>query len=150
MNSNQTNEGGWRDSEMRTYVNGTIYNALPSDLQSVIADTTVVSGRGYNDSYNFSTTDKLYLLSTHEVWSDDFGNDEAYSTTRQLDYYSALGVTTSNSSGAIKQYNGRNSDWWLRSARSYYASFLYVRGGGSWGDYSAARTIGVSAAFRIE
>ena len=31
INSTATNVGGWKDSELRAYVNGTIYNALPSD-----------------------------------------------------------------------------------------------------------------------
>ena len=39
FNSTNTNIGGWKDSEMRTYINGTIYNALPSDLQNVITTT---------------------------------------------------------------------------------------------------------------
>ena len=44
FNSTNTNKGGWKDSELRKYVNGTIYNALPSDLQNVIATTKVISG----------------------------------------------------------------------------------------------------------
>ena len=46
MNSTDTNVGGWPASAMRTYVNETIYNALPSALRSGIINTTVVSGRG--------------------------------------------------------------------------------------------------------
>ena len=46
FNSTDTNVGGWRDSELRTYINGTIYNALPSDLQNVISTTKVISGHG--------------------------------------------------------------------------------------------------------
>ena len=105
---------------MRTYVNTTIYNALPSDLQNVIATTTVVSGHGdTSGEANFTSSDKLYLLSTKEVWN---GGTQVYDTaeaeTRQLDYYKNNGVTTSNYSGAIKQYNGTNTIWWLRSAIS--------------------------------
>ena len=33
FNSSNTNIGGWKESAMRTYVNGTIFNSLPSDLQ---------------------------------------------------------------------------------------------------------------------
>ncbi len=151
MNSNRTNVGGWPASAMQTYVNGTIYNALPSDLQNVIATTTVVSGHGSTSGeVNFTSSDKLYLLSTKEVWNGGTGYDTAEAETRQLDYYKNKGVTTSNYSGAIKQYNGTNSNWWLRSANSYTTyTFFVVRNGGAWGSSSADIAYGVAPAFRI-
>ena len=156
MNSTKTNVGGWPVSEMRTYVNETIYNALPSNLQGVIADTTVVSGHGKTSGEaNFTSTDKLYLLSTKEVWGKEdtsvkVTNDTAESETRQLDYYANLGVTTSNRSGAIKQYNSSKSIWWLRSAHSGDTSYFFtVNSYGDWGNRHADVTNGVSPAFRI-
>ncbi len=92
MNSSNTNVGGWPASELYTYVQNDIYNALPSDLKSKIIDTYIVSGHGKNDSANFTSTDKLYLLSTKEVWGKEgtsnvinYDTTDAY--TRQLDYY---------------------------------------------------------------
>ncbi len=87
MNSTNTNVGGWPASELYTYVQNDIYNALPSELKNGIIDTYVVSGHGKNDSANFTSTDKLYLLSTMEVWgSNPGGYDTATAETRQLDY----------------------------------------------------------------
>ena len=156
MKSTATNAGGWPATSMRTYVNSDIYNALPSDLKSKIIDTYVVSGHGKNDSANFTSTDKLYLLSTKEVWgkegtSHQVTKDTAEAETRQLDYYKAQGVTTSNYSGAIKQYNnGSSSDWWLRAAYSNYSDFFYyVNSNGDWNNISAYNTYGVAPAFRI-
>ena len=152
MNSNGTNVGGWPASEMRTYVNKTVYNALPSELQNVIVTTKVVSSYGASGTANFTSSDKLYLLSTKEVWNGGTGYDTAEAETRQLDYYKNKGVTTSNyrGGGAIKQYNGSNSHWWLRSARfSYASSFSGVHDYGGWFTTSANDTYGVSPAFRI-
>ena len=152
MNSTETNAGGWPASEMRTYLNNDVYSALPTDLQSAIIDTKVVSGHGRNDSANFTSTDKLYLLSTAEVWAQGIGNDTGRNNTRQLDYYLAQGVTTSNYSGAIKQRNGSNNWWWwLRTAHSHYGNIFYsVSSDGRWGNGNAAgSTGGVSPAFRI-
>ena len=153
------NKGGWEYSEMRTYVNNDIYNALPSALKSAIIDTNVVSGHGSKDTTNFTTTDKLYLLSVHEVWEDVDGNtsygpdsyDTAYNNTRQLDYYKNNNVTTSSYGGAKKQYNGSKPYWWLRSARSSnYGNFLYVDNSGYWNNTSSSYTTpGVAPAFRI-
>ena len=162
MNSTATNVGGWPASAMRTFLNTEttgIYNSLPSEIKSGIIDTTVVSGHGSTSGEaNFTSTDKLFLLSAHEVWVDDDENtssgidyyDTAYNNTRQLDYYANLGVTTSNYSGAIKQSNGSNSYWWLRSTRSNSTNYFYhVYDNGRWNYYSANTTHGVSPAFRI-
>ena len=152
MNSTNTSVGGWPATEMRQYLNGDIYNALPADLQSVIIDTKVVSGHGKDDSANFTSTDKLYLLSTAEVWAQGTSNtittDTGRDNTRQLDYYT--GVTTNSYSKAIKQLNGSNSWWWLRAAYSdYNGSFYGVYSDGDLAGSSANYTYGVSPAFRI-
>ena len=152
MNSTATNVGGWPATEMRQYLNGDIYNTLPADLQSVIIDTKVVSGHGKSDSANFTSTDKLYLLSTAEVWAQGTSNtittDTGRDNTRQLDYYT--GVTTNSYSKAIKQLNGSNSWWWLRAAYSdYTGSFYGVYSDGDLAGSSANYTYGVSPAFRI-
>ncbi len=156
FSSTNTNVGGWKDSEMRTYVNGTIYNALPSDLQNVITTTKVISGHGNTSGEaNFETQDKLYLLSGHEVYEDGTSNqisshDTSYNNTKQLDYYKNQGVTTSSYAGAIKQYNGSNSYWWLRSANSSTTyNFLIVFDIGGWSSTGAYSSRGVSPAFRI-
>ena len=151
MNSTDTNVGGWPASSMRTYLNSTIYNALPKVLQQSIIKTTVVSGHGLDDSSNFTSTDKLYLLSTQEVWGGNASHDTANSTTRQLDYYKNKGVTTSNYSGAIKQYNGTNTTWWLRSAVSHVSiCFFNVKPNGNCYYHTFPHdTYGVAPAFRI-
>ena len=159
MNPTSTNVGGWVSSSMRTYVNTDIYNALPTELKNGITDTTVVSGHGSTSGEtNFTSTDKLYLLSTYEVWEDIDGDtssgidyyDTAYNNTRQLDYYAGLNVTTSSYSGAIKQNNGSNAWWWLRSAYTNTTRYFYaVSYSGYWNHYLANNTGGVSPAFRI-
>ena len=170
MNSSATNVGGWPETDMYKYLNGTydsdtkkwnrtdtLYSKLQSDLQSVIADTTVVSGHGSTSGEtNFTSTDKIYLLSAREVWVDRTSNavssrDTAYNSTRKLDYYANNNVTTSNYSGAIKYYAGSASDWWLRAANSVSNDiFLAVASSGSWRSYYASDSYGVAPAFRIE
>ena len=53
FNGTNVNKGGWKDSKLRTYINETIYNALPIDLQNIIVSTKVISGHGKSDSTNF-------------------------------------------------------------------------------------------------
>ena len=150
MNSSNTNVGGWPASDMYTYVQNDIYNALPSELKNGIIDTYVVSGHGPRHSANFTSTDKLYLLSTKEVWGKEgtsnvinYDTTDAY--TRQLDYYKAQGVTTSNYSGAKK-----NGSWWLRAAYSTSSPHFYsVYTTGDWNNGYANSSYGVAPAFRI-
>mgnify|MGYP004655488513 CR=1 FL=1 len=145
------NKDGWPASSMRSYLSTDIYNALPSALQSAIIETKVVSGHGFSDTDNFISTDKLYLLSTAEVWVYGDTSDDGRFYTRQLDYYSAQGVAWNNYSGAIKQLNGSNQWWWLRAARiNTNSHFFYaVTSGGDHDEMYSYHTYGVSPAFRI-
>ena len=83
MNDKRTNVGGWPATSMRTFVNNDIYNAIPSEIKNAIIDTTVVSGHGANDTANFTSTDKLYLLAPKEIYTDwDNSNDTAKDLSR--------------------------------------------------------------------
>lgn len=168
------NTGGWEYSELRAYMNGNMYaagnnnfsgvgiiDALPSDLYDRLINTTVVSGHGSRDSANYTTTDKLYALSTHEIWVDNDGdpnsgmdyNDTAYGETRQLDYYAEKQVKNNEnySYASKKSINGYESNWWTRSANSVNDSYFYrvnTSGNASPSNSSPANA-GVCPAFRI-
>ena len=157
--SNVKNTGGWPASNLRKYSNGDFYNKLPEELRNVIIDTKVVSSYGSIDKNklrtdgNWDSTDKIFLLSSHEVYEDGTSNkisekDTAYNQTRQLDYYRLKNVTTNNYSNSVKKFNGPAVAWWLRSAnlQSDYQFFI-VTYTGSWNTYGGE--IGFSPAFRI-
>ena len=152
MNDTATNVGGWPATSMRTFVNNDIYNAIPSEIKNAIIDTTVVSGHGSTSGEtNFTSTDKLYLLSTAEVWaqgsSNTIGDDTARDVTRQLDYYKNLGTSTTNRSGAVKK---SGYAWWLRVANSSDNNNFYrVNNRGDWSNNNASTINGVSPAFRL-
>ena len=163
MNPTNTNVGGWNASNMREYLNsiegkpdsGTIYKALTKEIGDIIIDTYVVSGHGSGDSgQNFTSIDKLYLLSPHEVYENGENEDNqmirdaAWNNTRQLDYY--IGITTDDYDGAKKEFNGSATYWWLRSSGSTSINaFFSVRGSGFWDGNSPSLAYGVSPAFRI-
>ena len=159
MNSTDTNVGGWPATEARELANGVYFNYLPSDLQKVIIDTKVISGHGNTSGEtNFTSTDKLYLLSAHEVYGDGTSNkistrDTAWNNTRQLDYYKARNVTADGHfSSTMKWYNFEEWTclWWLRAAGSDGdGGFLGVTQDGGWIDKSASYNSGFAPAFRI-
>ena len=150
-----TNVGGWKNSELRAYINGVLYNSLSKDLQNVIISTKVISGHGSTSGEtNFETEDKLYLLSSEEIYGDfksssNLKYDTAAGTSKQLDYYKNQNVTEENYEKAIKHYNGVDSDWWLRSASSDSGyNFMRIENGFISHRF-ASRYPGISPAFRI-
>ena len=159
INSSDTNKDGWPGSELYQKLNpkngdttnSVIYNALPEDLKQVIVDTKVISSHGSDDSTNFTSIDKLYLLATKEIWGKDgtsntITNDTSDNQTRQLDYYKSIGVTTNNHSGAMKP----DRIWWTRSATTLYSyDFYIVNAFGYRNCFYANHTYGVAPAFRV-
>ena len=145
------NKDGWPATGMRTFVNNDIYNAIPSEIKNAIINTTVVSSHGWNDTSNFTSTDKLYLLEPKEIYTDfDNTTDTAEDLTRTLDYYTSIGVTTDSYSGAIKKNGTSAYYWWLRAASSNdNYNFYSVISDGDWDANIARYTYGVAPAFRL-
>ena len=143
------NKGGWPGSKIYKFINNNIYNSLPEDLKEGIIDTKVISGHGIEDTENFISYDKLYLLAASEIynnWSNS--EDTAKEFTRQLDYYNEKDVSTKNCSATKK---GAGEYWWW--TRSTYSTserhFTSIHAGkGYYGDY-AYSPYSVSPAFRI-
>ena len=151
MSDVYSNEGGYNNSPMVSYLNNDIYDALPDDIKNSIINTTVVSSPGYNDRTCDTTSvdrdancnyiglnHKLYLLNRHEVVADDTDP-----TTRRLDYYSL----NPDKSARWKE----NGLWWLRSTvPGNNSQYYYLTSNGTldgMGGYYSNRS--VSPAFRI-
>ena len=148
MNNTDINTGGWENSELRTYLNSTIYDTIPSDVKNVISTTNVVSSYKTTDFFLVESSDRLYLLTSKEVFGAAKG-DIVDSQTRQLDYYKNKGITlTSGQHFAIKKYNGVDSQMWLRSSNGT-GVFTALDSGGNWNNFEASTSQGVSPAFRI-
>ena len=128
MNATDSNAGGWEKSELRGRLNsGDLWALLPAEIQSKAkAVTKMTDNKGGGSAGTPSaTTDKVFLLSSTEVWGD------MQSDGTQYEYYKSKGVTTSNYSGASS-----SGDHWTRSVRpSYSKNFCYVI---SWGEYNSA------------
>ena len=146
MRDTATNVGGYPATKVFNYLNNTLPGQLPSDLQSVIEPTRVISGYGSNgtDSANFtSKNQKLYLLSGVEVFGSD-SSDTATNTTTQLEYYK----NSSNSKG--KKHNSIDRLWWLRTASSNFNHTFRCSSSAGLGSPNANDdNRGVSPAFRI-
>lgn len=127
----------YKDSKIHTYLNGTFYNLIDSNIRAAIKQVKIPyqNGTGFGGSLATGSnglSTKVFLLSGYEVgWttSDNiyFPRDGA-----KLDYFG------SGSGGNSKRvaYNGSSADrWWLRSPHTNNGNYVwYVKSDGSF-DY---------------
>ena len=114
---------GYPSSSMSNYLNGYVYNLLPSDLKSGIISTRVTSGYGMTTDEYYVAGEKIFLLSAVEVWGALPGNQSEH-YTRQLDYYKNNSVTARSYTKTLKKYNGTNTGWWTRYSNDDGTNFL--------------------------
>ena len=133
MNATNTNVGGCEKSELRGRLNsGDLWSLLPSELQSKVKAVTKMTDNkgGGTAGTPTATTDKIFLLSTTEVYGD------LQSDGTQYEFYKSKGVTHSNYSGASSSYNH-----WSRSVSpSNSPYFRSVYSYGDWYDGNATGT----------
>ena len=97
INHKLTNVGGWEKSDIRQEMNsGGIWNLMPTGFQSKVEAVTKMTDNkgGGSAAAPTATTDKLFLLSTTEI----YGNIQSDGV--QYEYYKAKGVTISSYSDA--------------------------------------------------
>lgn len=115
MNQYNSYEGGWPASYMYNYLNSDIYNRLPSDLCSVIKPVNKITSIGNNSNELQVSYNKLWLMSTSEV----FGIDGIAPICEGTQYP----IFTDDYS-RIKYNDGMASSYWLRSPVDGYTEFV--------------------------
>ena len=140
MTATRTNVGGWEQSELRARMNGgDLWSLLPSEFQSKVKSVTKKTDNqgGGKAGTPTATIDKVFLLSTTEVYGD------LQSDGFQYEYYKSKGVKTSNYSSASSSYYH-----WTRSVNpGGSVSFRYVGSSGYCGEDSATLATSVFPAF---
>ena len=107
FNTNRT-DVTWETCSLRKWLNGTFLNAaFSSTEQNSIINTTVTEDKNQVNCVDYTTTDRVFLLSITEV-NEYFSLDSAREC--QLTAYCFA-------QGALKASNSSNCEWWLRSRR---------------------------------
>lgn len=140
-NEQDTNKGGYPDSDIRGYIDSTIWGLLPEDLQVVISD---VDREWKDKDGNCGTyTTKLFLPAASEVFDEDscYGDKGLY---KQLDYYK-------DARNRIRvDEDGDTRVYWLASVgsgNSTYACGVYYDGYAS--NWDASNSARVPVCFQI-
>ena len=151
VNSSNTNSGGWPNTAIKTWLNGTMYNALPLHWRSAMTEVEVLSSKGGTSDEIVSANCKVFLLSQAEVGFDTSAvpyKNEVASGAERLNF----SPYNSNNNRIKKTYNGTGSavGWWLRSpsaADSTYFCIVYTSGGAI--SVNASTSYGVAWGFCI-
>lgn len=143
MNESNTNQGGWTESEMYSWLTTTCYNGLPADLRSIIRAVDKKTSEGRGSSTIKTDSMKIFLFSEKEVGLS------SYSVTGEGEKYARF---TGNSVRTKKMSNGSGSAnwWWLRSPyQSDTSMFCCVASDGATGGNPALSTGGVCFGFCV-
>lgn len=136
MNSRDTNDGGFPSSSLRSTLDGSIYNALPSDLKAVIKTAYKWYGTGNNTTNGKWSGHKLWLPLTYEMLGSNGPAPAGEQTTGNARQYP---IFTNNDSRNKKLNNGAGSEssYWLASPYAQNSTgFCGVLRGGSVNAYS--------------
>lgn len=121
MNATSTNAGGWGGSALRTWLNSTFYDALPSELKAVISPSTKytdnVGGTDNLPENVTATVDNIWLWAFVEMRRNDSdhttGNPAEWDVTARYDYF--------KQGNSINRYRHDDAQtqarFWTRSVR---------------------------------
>ena len=146
MNATSTNVGGWNSSEMRTYLNNTVYPTLPSDLKNIVINKTHMRTQGNESTTLISADDKLWLPTEWEVFGRATYGSE---TSNYNKHYSIF----PNINSRIKYKKAAPTTavaWWLSSpytSNAMHFCSVYTNGNGTY--YGAGVSYGVALGLRI-
>lgn len=134
MNEESSNIGGYEVSEMREFLEGELFNAIPVQLQSIIKPVVKISDGGSANKTLISTTDKCWLASYDEVGLVSGNNN----LSGQGELYSEIFSSNRDSRKKYITDDTASGGWWLRS--SYYSTnsnsmfWRVTNNGGSYSD----------------
>lgn len=141
MNDYATNEGGWKDSAMRKWLNEDVLPRLPKELQAMIVPRTI---RQKINGEEVQTQDKLWLPSFTEMFGADAAAEWAPGDLgdEQFELFDS-------ERSRVKEVPGRGTWWyWLRSPHASGSTiFCLVNSSGGAGFSFASVAYGVAFGF---
>lgn len=144
MNSSNTNAGGFTSSAMYSWLQGTLLNSLPSDLQAVLKSVNKKTSAGSQSSTINTNAMKIFLFSEVEI----FGS-VTYSKSGEGSQYTRF-ATASSRIKYLSNGSGSASFWWERSPYGNSSTgFCGVGSGGGAGIGGASVWGGVCFGFCV-
>lgn len=144
MNSSNTNSGGFMSSALKSTLNSTILNALPSDLRGIIKTCYKWYGTGDATSNGAWGGCKIWLPLEYEMFGANTYSPTTERTTGNARQYP---IFTDNASRIKRTNNGAGSAnyYWLASPRASNSTHFcdVISDGSSSAGYAASGSDGV-------
>lgn len=120
FNSNNTSVGGWATSELNAFLNSRLYNAVPTQVKSLLKRVTVSSSIG-NKSTELSTSEcYITIPAVIELTNDPAVNIEPY-----ISEGSTISYMISPEMRKRAYADGDYANYWTRSPNVTYATYVY-------------------------
>lgn len=108
--TSNTNAGGWAQSDIRTYLNGTFKDGLPSEIKDNLKPISFKSSAGSQSTAITTTEDSIWLPREYEIFG---GTTYAAATEAQYCRQYPIFATAAQ---RIRTNNGVAAFWWGASA----------------------------------
>lgn len=140
FNRTNTNVGGWASAELSKFLNSRMYNALPTQMKSLIKRVNVASSNGQASTEVSTSACYIYIPAAIEVTNESMFNVEPY-----IYEGSTISYMISNDARKRKYDNGAYANYWLRSPNASYANYVYQvdENGAMYGFANAYNSAGV-------
>lgn len=117
-NPSNTNTGGWANSALNKSLNTRLYNAMPTQIKSLLKQVIVYSSVG-NQSSELSSSD-CYITIPALVEVDPTQTSEPYNSEG-----TSISYMNTNSSRKRAFDGGDYGEYWLRSPNVNYANYIW-------------------------
>ena len=143
MNTSKTNNGGYRDSALRTWLLNNVVNAMETSLGITLKTPYRTISTKSNEAW---VNDKVFILDCVEIlgWLPYLDGRVENIASKQFPLYA---IKTRN----VKKYNGSPDEWYTEDVRfgTGNTTFVKIGGGGSYWTDNADVARGIAFAFAI-
>lgn len=120
FNSNNTTTGGWANSELNRFLNTRLYNAIPTQIKSLIKQVTVYSSIGNQSTEVSSSECYVYVPAIIELSKASTFNAEPY-----IYEGSTISYMVTNEDRKRAYVDGGYNSYWTRSPNVQYPNYMY-------------------------
>ena len=129
-NKSNTNDGGWAESSLNQSLNTRLYNAMPTQIKSLLKQVIVYSGDGIGDSdpyYTEVTSSDCYIAIPALIEVDPTRTSEPYNSEG-----TSISYLNTNDSRKRAFDGGDYNAYWTRTPTIGYQNYIWrVESGGN-------------------
>ena len=126
-NTSNTNDGGWAKSALNKSLNTRLYNAMPSQIKSLLKQVIVKSNDGIENNtvtpvqyYTEITSSNCYITIPSAIDVDPYMTSEPYNSEG-----STISYLSTNTSRKRAFDGGNYGEYWLRTPNVNYPNYIY-------------------------